>query len=105
VRIGYFAQHAMDLLVGSETVWDTLVTAFPHASIGSLRSLAGCFGFSGDDIEKPCRILSGGEKARLVLAKMLYDPPTSSSSTSRRTTSTWRRRKCSSAPSRTTRGR
>ena len=48
---------------------------FPHASIGSLRTLGGVFGFSGDDIEKPCRILSGGEKARLVLAQMLYDPP------------------------------
>jgi ATPase subunit of ABC transporter with duplicated ATPase domains len=40
-----------------------------------MRSLAGAFGFSGDDVEKPCRILSGGEKARLVLATMLYDPP------------------------------
>ena len=40
-----------------------------------MRTLAGAFGFSGDDVEKPCRILSGGEKARLVLAKMLYDPP------------------------------
>ena len=49
--------------------------AAPRASIGSLRTLAGVFGFSGDDIEKPCRILSGGEKARLVLATMLYDPP------------------------------
>src|SRR6185369_10947420 len=58
-----------------DTVWDTLVGKFPHASIGSLRTLGGVFGFSGDDIEKPCRILSGGEKARLVLAKMLYDPP------------------------------
>jgi ATPase subunit of ABC transporter with duplicated ATPase domains len=57
------------------TVWDTLVSAFPQSSIGSLRTLAGAFGFSGDDIDKPCRILSGGEKARLVLAKMLYDPP------------------------------
>jgi ATPase subunit of ABC transporter with duplicated ATPase domains len=56
-------------------VWDSLVGTFPHASIGSLRTLAGVFGFSGDDIDKPCRILSGGEKARLVLAKMLYDPP------------------------------
>jgi ATPase subunit of ABC transporter with duplicated ATPase domains len=40
-----------------------------------LRALAGCFGFSGDDVEKRCRVLSGGEKARLVMAKMLYDPP------------------------------
>jgi ATPase subunit of ABC transporter with duplicated ATPase domains len=75
VKLGYFAQHAMELLSPDGTVWDTLVAAFPHASIGSLRTLAGVFGFSGDDIEKPCRILSGGEKARLVLAKMLYDPP------------------------------
>jgi ATPase subunit of ABC transporter with duplicated ATPase domains len=75
VKLGYFAQHAMDLLNPSETVWDTLIGKFPKASIGSLRTLAGVFGFSGDEIEKPCRILSGGEKARLVLATMLYDPP------------------------------
>ncbi|MBX7115107.1 MAG: ATP-binding cassette domain-containing protein [Myxococcaceae bacterium] len=75
VKLGYFAQHAMDILDGQKTVWDTLVDAFPRASIGSLRSLAGCFGFSGEEIEKGVRILSGGEKARLVLAIMLYDPP------------------------------
>jgi ATPase subunit of ABC transporter with duplicated ATPase domains len=75
VKTGYFAQHAMDLLDPAHSVWDTLVAKFPKASIGSLRTLAGVFGFSGDDIEKPCRILSGGEKARLVLAQMLYDPP------------------------------
>jgi ATPase subunit of ABC transporter with duplicated ATPase domains len=75
VKIGYFAQHAMELLNPDETVWETLVSAFPKASVGSLRSLAGCFGFSGDEIEKSCRVLSGGEKARLVLAIMLYDPP------------------------------
>ncbi|EBW2353328.1 ABC transporter ATP-binding protein, partial [Salmonella enterica subsp. enterica serovar Enteritidis] len=40
-----------------------------------LRALAGCFGFTGDDVEKKCRVLSGGEKARLVMAKMLFDPP------------------------------
>jgi ATPase subunit of ABC transporter with duplicated ATPase domains len=56
-------------------VWDTLHNAYPTASIGSLRTLAGCFGFSGDDVEKRVRLLSGGEKARLVLARMLYDPP------------------------------
>jgi ATPase subunit of ABC transporter with duplicated ATPase domains len=75
VKMGYFAQHAMELLDPKDSVWDTLVHKFPKASIGSLRTLAGVFGFSGDDIEKPCRILSGGERARLVLAQMLYDPP------------------------------
>jgi ATPase subunit of ABC transporter with duplicated ATPase domains len=75
VRLGYFAQHAMELLDGDETVWGTLEQAFPNASVGSLRTLAGCFGFPGDDVEKRCRLLSGGERARLVLARMLYDPP------------------------------
>lgn len=75
VRMGYFAQHAMDLLDGDDTVFESLSESFPQAGQGTLRTLAGCFGFSGDDIEKPCRVLSGGEKARLVMAKMLYDPP------------------------------
>ncbi len=75
VKMAYFAQHAMELLKPEQTVWDTLQDAFPRASIGSLRALCGCFGFSGDEIEKTCRVLSGGEKARLVLASMLYDPP------------------------------
>jgi ATPase subunit of ABC transporter with duplicated ATPase domains len=75
VKMGYFAQHAMDLLDGERTVFQTLEDAFPQAGQGSLRTLAGCFGFSGDDVEKRCRVLSGGEKARLVMALMLYDPP------------------------------
>jgi ATPase subunit of ABC transporter with duplicated ATPase domains len=75
VKMGYFAQHAMDLLDGELSVFDTLVDAFPLAGQGSLRSLAGAFGFSGDEVEKRCRVLSGGEKARLVMALMLYDPP------------------------------
>jgi ATPase subunit of ABC transporter with duplicated ATPase domains len=75
VKMGYFAQHAMDLLDGDRTVFQSLEDQFPQAGISSLRSLAGCFGFSGDDVEKRCRVLSGGEKARLVMAKMLYDPP------------------------------
>jgi ATPase subunit of ABC transporter with duplicated ATPase domains len=75
VKMGYFAQHAMDLLDGDQTVFESLEYSFPQAGQGSLRALAGCFGFSGDDIEKRCRVLSGGEKARLVMAKMLFDPP------------------------------
>jgi len=75
VKLGYFAQHSMELLEGDETVWETLQNAFPQATIGSLRTLAACFGFPGDDIEKRCRLLSGGEKVRPVLARMLYDPP------------------------------
>jgi ATPase subunit of ABC transporter with duplicated ATPase domains len=75
VKMGYFAQHAMDLLDGERTVFQSLEDAFPQAGQGSLRTLAGCFGFSGDDVEKRCRVLSGGEKARLVMAIMLYDPP------------------------------
>jgi len=75
VKLGYFAQHSMELLEGDETVWETLQNAFPQATIGSLRTLAACFGFPGDEIEKRCRLLSGGEKVRLVMARMLYDPP------------------------------
>ena len=75
VKMGYFAQHAMDLLDGERTVFKYLEYNFPQAGQGSLRALAGCFGFSGDDVEKKCRVLSGGEKARLVMAQMLFDPP------------------------------
>ncbi|WP_264045360.1 ABC-F family ATP-binding cassette domain-containing protein [Methylobacterium flocculans] len=75
VKLGYFAQHAMDVLDGDRTVFGFLEDSFPQAGQGSLRALAGCFGFSGDDVEKRCRVLSGGEKARLVMARMLYDPP------------------------------
>ena len=75
VKLGYFAQHAMELLDGERTVFQTLEDTFPQAGQGPMRALAGCFGFSGDDVEKRCRVLSGGEKARLVMALMLYDPP------------------------------
>ena len=75
VKMGYFAQHAMELLDGERTVFEALEDAFPRAGQGQLRTLAGCFGFSGDEVEKRCRVLSGGEKARLVMALMLFDPP------------------------------
>ncbi|MGO9983403.1 MAG: ABC-F family ATP-binding cassette domain-containing protein [Rhodomicrobium sp.] len=75
VKMGYFAQHAMETLDGSRTIYQSLEDAFPQAGQGTLRTLAGCFGFSGDDVEKKCRVLSGGEKARLAMAIMLFDPP------------------------------
>ena len=75
VKLGYFAQHAMELIDPTHTVLESLEWAHPKASKGQLRTLLGAFGFSGDDHDKPCRVLSGGEKARVVLAKMLFDPP------------------------------
>ncbi len=75
VKLGYFAQHAMELLEPKRSVIETLQAAHPLAPLGSLHTLAGAFGFSGDEADKRVRVLSGGEKARLVLARMLYDPP------------------------------
>jgi len=75
VKMGYFAQHAMDVLDGDRTVFEQLQDSFPASGQAPLRALAGCFGFSGDEIDKKCRVLSGGEKARLVMAIMLFDPP------------------------------
>ncbi len=75
VKLGYFAQHAMELLPAELSVLEHAQQQFPRASQGSLRNLLGAFGFSGDDVDKRCRVLSGGEKARVVLAVMLYDPP------------------------------
>ncbi|WP_152048909.1 ABC-F family ATP-binding cassette domain-containing protein [Aureimonas psammosilenae] len=75
VKMGYFAQHSMELLDGERTVLQSLEDSFPQVGQAPLRALAGCFGFYGDDIDKKCRVLSGGEKARLVMARMLFDPP------------------------------
>src|SRR5207253_7220112 len=73
--MGYFAQQALDLLDADITVDEQLRLDFPDESIGSLRSLAGAFQFSGDDVDKKIRTLSGGEKTRLVMARMLLNPP------------------------------
>ncbi len=75
VKMAYFAQHAMELLDPKMTVLETFQSNFPFATIGSLKTLGGAFGFVGEDTDKSCRILSGGEKARVVLATMLFDPP------------------------------
>ena len=75
LKMGYFAQQALDLLDADLTVEEQLRKDFPHESIGVLRNLAGAFQFSGDEIDKKVRSLSGGEKTRLVIARMLLDPP------------------------------
>ncbi len=75
VQMGYFAQHQMEQLTGDRTIIEELVAHSPTTNLGTLRSLAGAFGFHGDDHDKPIRILSGGEKARLALAKILFDAP------------------------------
>ena len=75
LKLGYFAQQALEVLDPDLTVWDQVERDFPHESTGVLRNLLGAFQFSGDEIEKKIRSLSGGEKTRLVLARMLLDPP------------------------------
>ena len=75
VKMGYFAQQALDLLTADLTVWEQFEMDFPHESIGMLRNLLGAFQFSGDDVDKKVRALSGGEKTRLVMARMLLHPP------------------------------
>jgi ATPase subunit of ABC transporter with duplicated ATPase domains len=75
VKMGYFAQQALDLLNPDLTVWDQMEADFPHESTGVLRNLLGAFQFSGDEVEKQIRSLSGGERTRLVMARMLLDPP------------------------------
>ena len=75
VTMGYFAQHQMEQLTGDNTVIEELVAHSPTTNLGTLRNLAGAFGFQGDDHDKPIRVLSGGERARLALAKILFDAP------------------------------
>jgi ATPase subunit of ABC transporter with duplicated ATPase domains len=75
LKMGYFAQQSLDLLDPDLTIIEQLQKDFPHEGLGALRSLAGAFQFSGDDIDKKIRALSGGEKSRLVMARMLFNPP------------------------------
>jgi len=75
LKVGYFAQQSLDLLDPQLTVIEQIRKDFPLESLGILRNLLGAFQFSGDDVDKPIRVLSGGEKSRLVLARMLLDPP------------------------------
>jgi ATPase subunit of ABC transporter with duplicated ATPase domains len=75
LKLGYFSQQALDLLDPDLTVIEQMQQDFPMEGLGVLRNLLGAFQFSGDDVDKKIRSLSGGEKSRLVMARMLFDPP------------------------------
>src|SRR6476660_9006105 len=75
LSMGYFAQQSLDVLDPDLSVIEQLVKDFPLDGLGSLRTLAGAFQFSGDDVDKRIKALSGGEKSRLAMARMLYNPP------------------------------
>ncbi len=76
VSIGYFAQHHMDMLDPVNTIIEEVSHSAPNESIGFIRRLCGAFLFSGEDVDKPISVLSGGEKARVSLAKLLASPGT-----------------------------
>jgi ATPase subunit of ABC transporter with duplicated ATPase domains len=75
LKMGYFAQQSLDLLDADLTIIEQLSRTFRTKGLGALRSLAGAFQFSGEDVDKKIRALSGGEKSRLVMARMLFNPP------------------------------
>jgi ATPase subunit of ABC transporter with duplicated ATPase domains len=75
LKLGYFAQQYLDLLDPELTVLEQMMKDFPTEGLGVLRNLLGAFQFSGDDVDKRVRSLSGGEKSRLVMARMLFNPP------------------------------
>jgi ATPase subunit of ABC transporter with duplicated ATPase domains len=75
LKLGYFAQSALEILDIRRSIWEQIDDAFPGATTPSKRTLLGSFDFPGDEIDKRIEVLSGGERSRLVLAQMLYDPP------------------------------
>jgi ATP-binding cassette subfamily F protein 3 len=74
VRVAYFAQHQIEALDPANTVFAELAGAAPRMSTAEMRRLLGAFLFSGEAIEKPVEVLSGGEQTRLALAKLMADP-------------------------------
>ncbi|MFB3146035.1 MAG: ABC-F family ATP-binding cassette domain-containing protein, partial [Nitrospirales bacterium] len=74
VSLHYFAQHQAEILNPEHTILESLAEAAPQAEMNYLRSIAGVFLFSGDDQKKPIKALSGGERNRVALARMLAEP-------------------------------
>ena len=74
VSMGYFAQHHSDMLMPGHTVLEEVYRVVPHQTVGFVRNTLGAFLFSGPDVDKPISVLSGGEKARVALAKLLVNP-------------------------------
>jgi ATP-binding cassette, subfamily F, member 3 len=74
VEMSYYAQHHSEMLDPNKTVLEEVYQVVPHESVSFVRGICGAFLFSGDDVDKPVRVLSGGEKARVCLAKMLIKP-------------------------------
>ena len=74
VELGYFSQHAMELLEPELTVFETVQDVLPEQSVGVVRNVCGAFLFSGEEADKKIKALSGGEKSRVVLATLLSRP-------------------------------
>ena len=74
VDVGYFAQHSLEQIDPSDTAFESMEEVASHDAYPQIRPVLGAFGFSGDDVEKSISVLSGGEKARLALARMMLEP-------------------------------
>ena len=74
VQIGYFAQNQAEYLEGEKTILDTMIDSANESNRSKVRDILGSFLFSGDEVEKYVKVLSGGERNRLALAKMLLQP-------------------------------
>lgn len=75
VKFGYFAQHRVEMLQGHRSVLEEALDTPQRVTEEFIRTVLGCFLFRGDDVFKPVKVLSGGEKSRLALVKLLLDPP------------------------------
>lgn len=71
IQVGYFSQFSLDLLNPENTVLEEISNRLPHSSNGYIRNLLAAFLFRGDDVEKKIKVLSGGEKSRVVLATLM----------------------------------